>query len=215
MNSQMVWVVVIGNNDMNEVFAIYYINVNTTDTWKRLPKPLRFLPCPVHRFFGFSKVSNFPNSPSPYEPPQPQFGPGPGNPGGGNPVLSRLRGPAIALMICGPLGIIFLIVDLGFRIFNVINGVQPPAFGNQPANRDAQMVGIYGGMGYDVIAAILQIVVIIGALNMLKAKNYQLAMTAAIISVIPCCSSCCVVAIPFGIWALIVLMDPQVKSAFQ
>lgn len=158
-------------------------------------------------------MSNFPNSPSPYEPPQTSFGPG--NPGGGSPVLSRLRGPAISLLICAPLGIIFLIVDLGFRIFNLANGVEPPVFGNQPANREAQMAGIYGGMVFDVVASILQIVVIVGALNMLKARNYQLAMAAAIISVIPCCTSCCFIGIPFGIWALVVMMDPQVKSSFR
>ena len=155
-------------------------------------------------------MSQYPPPPSPYEPPKPynvpHFSSG---------SDSRLKGPAIAIMVCGILGILFLITDFGFRVYNLANDIRPPAFGNQPANREAQTIGMYGGLVFDVIAGVLQVVVVIGGWMMMNRKSYSLAMAAAIISVIPCFSSCCIVGIPFGIWAMVVLMDPQVKSSFH
>jgi hypothetical protein len=40
-------------------------------------------------------------------------------------------------------------------------------------------------------------------------------MTAAILAMIPCLSSCCIVGLPLGIWALVVLSKPEVKSEFD
>ena len=50
---------------------------------------------------------------------------------------------------------------------------------------------------------------------MLKVKSYNMALVASVISVIPCFSACCIVGIPFGIWALVVLNDASVKAAFR
>lgn len=126
----------------------------------------------------------------------------------------KLKGPAIALLICGPLGILLLIVDLVARIINVNTG-NIPVWGNAPGAAEGALIGVYVGMVFDVIAAICQVVVIIGAVSMLKARTYGTAMAAAVISVVPCLSSCCIVGIPFGIWALVVLNDTSVKAAFH
>ena len=40
-------------------------------------------------------------------------------------------------------------------------------------------------------------------------------MTAAIVAVIPCVAPCCLLSLPFGIWALVVLGDSSVKAAFR
>jgi hypothetical protein len=40
-------------------------------------------------------------------------------------------------------------------------------------------------------------------------------MTAAIIGIIPLCPNECCCATPFGIWAVIVLANTDVKRAFQ
>ena len=39
-------------------------------------------------------------------------------------------------------------------------------------------------------------------------------MTASILAVVPCVSPCCLVGLPIGIWALVVLSKPEVKSQF-
>ena len=60
------------------------------------------------------------------------------------------------------------------------------------------------------------IVVLLGAIRMKNLQSYGLAMTAAILSIIPCTSPCCfLIGMPIGIWALVVLNDPAVKAAFR
>ena len=49
---------------------------------------------------------------------------------------------------------------------------------------------------------------------MLIGRNYRLAYTVAILSVIPLVSPMIICGIPFGIWALIVLHRRDVKAAF-
>ena len=65
-----------------------------------------------------------------------------------------------------------------------------------------------------IVGIIVGIVVLVGAMKMRKLQSYNFAMTAAIISMIPCVSPCCLLGLPFGIWALIVLLKPEVKAAF-
>ena len=44
----------------------------------------------------------------------------------------------------------------------------------------------------------------------------MLAMATAIVAMVPCTAPCCVlVGMGFGIWALVVLCDANVKSAFR
>jgi hypothetical protein len=51
-------------------------------------------------------------------------------------------------------------------------------------------------------------------MKMQKLENHQLAFTASILAMIPCVSPCCFLGLPFGIWALVVLNKPEVKSQF-
>ena len=57
--------------------------------------------------------------------------------------------------------------------------------------------------------------VLYGAMQMLKGRRFGMARTAAILSVIPVCSPLFVIGIPFGIWALVLLSKPEVRSAFE
>ena len=54
---------------------------------------------------------------------------------------------------------------------------------------------------------------IFGALKMRNVQSYGLAMAAAITVMLPC-TCCCVLGLPAGIWALVVLNKPEVKAAF-
>jgi len=58
------------------------------------------------------------------------------------------------------------------------------------------------------------VLIIVGAVKMMNLSSYGLAMTAAIAAITPCFYPCCVLGIPFGIWALVVLCDKNVKAAF-
>lgn len=61
---------------------------------------------------------------------------------------------------------------------------------------------------------VLNGLVVFGAWKMKNLQSYGLAMTAAILSCIPCCGPCCCLGLIPGIWSLILLNRPDVKAAF-
>ncbi|MGH9882007.1 MAG: hypothetical protein ACRD6N_11280, partial [Pyrinomonadaceae bacterium] len=58
-------------------------------------------------------------------------------------------------------------------------------------------------------------IIIFGGIQMLRARRYSIALVAAILALIPLSSVCCIPGIPIGIWALIVLRQPEVMAAFE
>jgi hypothetical protein len=59
---------------------------------------------------------------------------------------------------------------------------------------------------------------ILGGSRMRALRSYGLAVTGAIVTALPClsCASCpCGLGLIFGIWALAVLLNPEVKNAFS
>jgi hypothetical protein len=123
---------------------------------------------------------------------------------------ATVKMPALLLLIVGAIGVAFSILGILLAILGV--GMGAIQGGDQGM---MSMVGGGVGIVFRIIFTILQCVICFGAFKMGKLQSYGLAMTAAVIAVIPCVSPCCVVGIPFGIWALIVLMKPEVKAAFH
>ena len=64
------------------------------------------------------------------------------------------------------------------------------------------------------IFALLNAVAVFGALRMRALGSYGWAMAASIVSLIPLATGCCCTGMPFGLWGLIVLMNPDVKAGF-
>ena len=131
--------------------------------------------------------------------------------GGNSEAAGRLAGPAITLIVFGVLSAIGFCIGVPF---NVYQATQPAVIAPQ-GDFGAQFQGNpIGGAIYGVVATLVSAFVVFGAIQMKNAKMYGVSLAAAIISVIPCLSPCICLGIPFGIWALIVLMDQDVKSAF-
>lgn len=61
----------------------------------------------------------------------------------------------------------------------------------------------------------LNALVFAGAWSMRQLKHRGLAIAGAIASLVPCYGTCCCMAAPIGIWALVVLFKPEVKAAFR
>ncbi len=57
--------------------------------------------------------------------------------------------------------------------------------------------------------------IIFASTKMRKLESRGLVLTATILSMLPCTSACCCVGLPVGVWILIVLNKPGVKSAFR
>jgi predicted Zn finger-like uncharacterized protein len=123
---------------------------------------------------------------------------------------SKVTGPAIGLMICGGLAVAISIV--GFVLNVALVGLGRP---NRPgAGADEAIANMIGG----VVGAILGLcwggIILVGANKMRKLQSHGYAMAAAIIAMLPC-NACCLLGLPFGIWAVVMLNDPEVKSAFR
>jgi hypothetical protein len=84
-----------------------------------------------------------------------------------------------------------------------LGGGQPPPLAFLIGSGAVNIAGacLFGGL------------ILAGAICMLRLRIYPLAMTGAIVAMLPC-FNCCLVGLPFGIWALVVLNRPEVKHAF-
>jgi hypothetical protein len=147
-----------------------------------------------------------------------------------------VQGPAICLMILAGINVLtaigFLFMAIPFIIgatkiaegdkeFNAQIQAQMKAQG-QPAQAmdtgtiQTVMKGYAGGfVAWGVLGLLVSVVLLIGALKMKSLRSYGMAMTASVLAMIPCTSPCCLLGLPFGIWALVVLMKADVKSAFS
>jgi hypothetical protein len=130
-------------------------------------------------------------------------------------ALEAVKGPAIALIITAALGIAYYCFNGAYTL--IAGG--PMFHREMPANIPAEwqsfihgMQGPLAGVMSFVIAAVNGFV-LFGALKMLRLQSRPLAMAACIVAMIPC-GCCCLVGIPFGIWGLVMLNKPEVKSQF-
>jgi type II secretory pathway pseudopilin PulG len=118
-------------------------------------------------------------------------------------ILRRVRGPAAGLQVAGVLGLL----PLGLALLAAIYLARQSQHG--------QVVG----MGLlEVLVLLIMVpvscVVLIGGLQMWQLRSYALARTAAVLAMLPC-SVGWLIGLPMGIWALVVLLDPQVRAAFE
>ena len=127
---------------------------------------------------------------------------------------SRVQGPAIALIIVAALNFVLAVVAL---IMNVAGGQmrQFPPTGNPELEKLLQSTSGIAGAIFNVISMGIAAVILVGALKMKNLQNYGLAMAATILAMIPCLSPCCLIGLPIGIWSLVMLLKPEVKTAFH
>ena len=142
----------------------------------------------------------------------------PGSPGPGSraAALEQVNTPAILLMVTAGLGVVMSLVGLAQAVMG--GNRLPPELLNDPniaqyrsIIEGAQKVGGFS----NVLTLLLSGLTFFGALKMKNLENFGLSMAAAIIAIIPCFGPCCCLGIPVGIWSLVVLNKPEVKSAFR
>jgi len=134
----------------------------------------------------------------------------------------RVKGPAIGLILIGIAGILLTLggilakpsmMEFFLEAARNANLQIPAEQLDQIQAEQSKGVGLrdYLNLG---LSLVLYGIVIAGALKMMRLENWGLALAAAIIAMLPC-SCCCCVGIPIGIWAVIVLNRPEVKTAFR
>ena len=67
----------------------------------------------------------------------------------------------------------------------------------------------------NLLALILSVLTLMAGIKMLHRRSYGLVMAGVIVGMIPCLSGCCCTGLPFGIWALVVLSNAEVRKSFH
>jgi hypothetical protein len=131
--------------------------------------------------------------------------------GGGGLAAERLNGPAIGLMVLSGITLFLNCLGVPFAIYLMTQGPRMgPPQGGMDFGQNAAVNLVSAIIGLAVQGFILY-----GAIQMKAGKSYGICMATAILSCIPCfCSSCIILGVPFGIWALMVMNDPDVKASF-
>jgi hypothetical protein len=137
---------------------------------------------------------------------------------GPDPLLAQkqVQVPAILLIVLGAIGLL-----LG--LFGMVShnaGQYGPLLDNPELPEQARgMIQGFANHGrwLSLPGVVLSGLMLLGGLKMKSLQSYALAMTGAIVALIPCMgiNGCCCIGIPVGIWALVVLVKPEVKGAFR
>jgi hypothetical protein len=122
--------------------------------------------------------------------------------------------PAVCLIVLGAFNLLLVIVRALAMVFGL---AQQNMGGGMSPEMQKMFLAMSGtaGVAAVVFGVIGALVILFGGIKMKKLESYNLSMAAAIIAMIPCLSACCILGIPLGIWALVVLMKPEVKAAFR
>jgi hypothetical protein len=148
-------------------------------------------------------------------PPPPLAAPIAGAGGGRDAALQLVKGPAIALIITASLGMTYYALSGLFTLCTggaMFHQEMPPEIPPQMRAFVEGMQGPWAGVINLVIAAVNGFV-LFGAIKLLRLRNHSVAVVASVVAMLPC-QCCCLFGLPFGIWALVVLNKPEVKSHF-
>lgn len=166
-----------------------------------------FNPSPSDNPFGeqATEVAGNPFAASeenPYKSPATSTGPVQSMFAGGNRDWARVsvEGPANSLAAVAGVVIFFSLIRLAFNLVQLLDGGDIEVFG-------MALIG-------KIVILIPYIVVMFGSMRMKQLKNYNLSIATSILAMIPC-SGCCIVGLPVGIWALVVLLKPEIRAAFR
>jgi hypothetical protein len=149
-----------------------------------------------------------------YPPPPPPGAPPPMAPMGGAAAAQQVQSPALGLMIAAGIGLVFTLIGLAMNALGMGMGALGNLGENAPGGR--YMHFLSGGVGivFNIIALAVAGFIIWAAMQMKQLRNWNMSVAASVVAMIPCISPCCIIGLPVGIWALIVLMKPEVKGAF-
>ncbi|MFZ0827086.1 MAG: DUF4339 domain-containing protein [Verrucomicrobiia bacterium] len=130
-------------------------------------------------------------------------------------ALKLVKGPAVALIITASLGIAYYTFSGLLTLFTggtMFRHEMPP---NIPPQMQAFIQGMQGPLAgvINLAVAALNGFVLFGAIKLLRLQNHGVATVAVVAAMLPC-SCCCLLGLPLGIWALVVLNKPEVKSQF-
>jgi hypothetical protein len=124
-------------------------------------------------------------------------------------ALEKIKIPALCLKIVAVVNFVLALWNLASLIF--FRPATSQLYANIPELQDPQIQKIlhlaYGPLGIanDIFCLVMAALIFVGATKMQSLKNYEFAFVAAVLAMIPCLTPCCIIGLPFGIWALVVM----------
>jgi hypothetical protein len=149
--------------------------------------------------------------------------------GGHEAALEAVKNPAICLILTGLLNIFLSLWGAAEAVFSPVDIDQQmaavPQFNDPEVQKflsDPQVHHflhlLYSPailLTNDLFTLAMSILVLVGALRMKALRSYEFSFIAALLALLPCVTSCCLIGLPFGIWAILVLRRPGIKGQFK
>jgi hypothetical protein len=127
----------------------------------------------------------------------------------------RTKYPAMGLMAVAGIGILAQAASI---VMNLL-GMGGVGMAGLPQGEGMEGIAalMSGGVGIalSLFTMLIGALIAFGAYKMMNLESYALSMAAAVIAMLPCLSPCCCLGVPIGIWAIVVLVDADVKAAFR
>ena len=123
---------------------------------------------------------------------------------------SKVAAPAISLIAASSISLLYHVIIQCINIYLIASDTSmPELFGMTKGTQ--MMVRI----GWSLVIMIISLIILIGAVKMLRLSNKRWAKTACILALIPCMGPCFILHPPLGIWGLIVLKQGEIASSFK
>jgi hypothetical protein len=124
----------------------------------------------------------------------------------------QVSGPSVGLLITGILGGVLSLIGL---ILNLVAAGIESVKAIRYIEGYADLAEGAAGVAFCFVGLLVAGFIIYASLKMKELTQWGLCVAASIIAMIPCISPCCIVGLPIGIWCLVVLTKPEVKTAFH
>ena len=127
---------------------------------------------------------------------------------------TRVTPPAIGLLAVGLLNLLPLVLLAITLLVRVIFYARAPGL---PSNSGQMIVfawlPVLFGLGIGFLLACASVLILFGAMRMMRLRNHGLAVTSSILAMLT--PPGLVLGLPFGIWSLVVLNRREVREAFE
>lgn len=133
---------------------------------------------------------------------------------------NKLRAAGIAMLVVGGLGIAVTLLHFVAGLFTDPQAQIDQFKGNEEMQKMVESM-VEAGPIVRIILDLIWLVnsglVLAAGYMMTKKSNFALAMVGAICAIVPCSpmDCCCLIEVGVGIWALVVLMQADVKAMFS
>ena len=136
-------------------------------------------------------------------------------------IDEKIQVPAIGIITTGALGALLSLYGV---IATVLGSNKVAEDAELPPGLPPEAAGLLKSylsaiepfnLPLNLLALILSSLTLVAGIKMLQRRSYGLVMAGVIIGMIPCLSGCCCTGLPFGIWALIVLSNEEVRKSFH